>query len=373
MDRFFKSYNHKEISEQFATQSAFSQARLKIKPGAFKELGNDCIDHFYANYPIKKWKGFRLIAIDGSEAFLPKTEETIDKFGQYTTNFMNKTVVLARMSKAYDVLNKINIDAKLVNRKIGEHTLAKQHLEHCGKGDLLLFDRGYPSFDLFRKTLASGCHFCSRVAVSNWSVAKELVESGKKEIIAEINPGNDLKRKYKKQDIDVEAIKCRFVCVELPSGEKEVLITSLLDTEKYPHVIFKELYHLRWDIEESYKKDKHRLQLENFSGKTIIAIYQDFYANILMSNITSILSSCLDDEIDRKTNKTKYKYQLNITTALAKVKETIALIFTRPNIMELIKRLVHMFLSNLSPVRPNRSFERRKDKRKRYHKNYLTL
>jgi len=370
LDRFFKSYNHKELSEKFASQSAFSQARLKIKPDAFAELDDDCIAHFYKNYQIKKWNGFRLIAIDGSEVLLPKTEETIGEFGEYTTNFMNKTVVLARVSKAYDALNKISIDAKLVNRKIGEHALAKQHLEFCGKGDLVLYDRGYPSFDLFRNTLASGSHFCARVAVSNWNIAKRLVESGEKETIAEIKPGKDLQMKYKKQAINVEPIKCRFICIELPSGEKEVLITSLLGQEKYPYDIFKKLYHLRWSVEESYKKDKHRLQLENFSGKSIIAIYQDFYANILMGNLTSILSSGLEDKIDKKT---KYKYQINITTAIAKVKETIALLFTRSNITELIERLIKIFFSNLLPIRPNRSFERKKDKRKRYYKCYLTL
>lgn len=336
-------------------------------------MNDDCVNYFYSNYHIKKWKGHRLIAIDGSQAILPKTVQTINEFGQYTSNRMNKTIVLARISKAYDVLNKVSIDAKLVNLKIGEHALANQHLKFCSKGDLILLDRGYPSFDLFKNILATGSHFCARVPVSNWNVAKQLVESGKKEIIAEIIPGRDLKAKYKKQNVVVKPIKCRFVCVELPSGEKEVLITSLLDSKKYKHPVFKRLYHLRWDIEESYKKDKHRLQLENFSGKTIIAIYQDFYANILIGNITSILSSSLEDEIDKKTNKTKYKYQINITTSLAKVKETIALLFTKSNVIWILSKLIQLFVSNLLPIRPNRSFERNKQMRKRYHKAYLPL
>jgi len=337
------------------------------------ELNNDSVDHFYSNYSIKKWKGFRLIAIDGSQVILPKKDQTINEFGEYTSNRMKKTIILARISKAYDVLNKISIDAKLVNLKIGEHALANQHLNYCGKGDLVLYDRGYPSFDLFRNTLASGSHFCARVTISSWNAAKELVESGKKEIIAEIEPGHELKRRYKKQNVVVQPIKCRFVCVKLPSGEKEVLITSLLDSKKYKYTVFKRLYHLRWDIEESYKKDKHRLQLENFSGKTIIAIYQDFYANILIGNLASILSSSLDGEIDKKTNRSKYKYQINITTSLAKVKESIALLFTKSNILWILDKLIQLFLSNLSPIRPNRFFERNKQKRKRYHKTYLPL
>ncbi len=194
LDRFFKAYNNRLLAEQFVGQSAFSQARLKIKPEAFVELREDSVNHFYSNYDVKKWKGFRLIAIDGSEVILPKTLETMAEFDEYTTNFMNKTIVLARVSKAYDVLNKINLDAKLVNRKIGEHTLANQHLEYCTKGDLILYDRGYPSFDLFMNTLATGSHFCARVAVANWNVAKKLVDSDQKEIIVEIQPGNELKR-----------------------------------------------------------------------------------------------------------------------------------------------------------------------------------
>jgi hypothetical protein len=367
------AYNNKELPEQLVTQSSFSQARKKIKPDAFKELCDDCVNYFYTNYPVKKWNGFRLVGIDGSEAMLPKNEQTIKEYGEYTTNFMNKTIVLTRLSKAYDVLNNLSIDAKLVNRAIGEHSLANRHLEYLGKGDLVLYDRGYPSYDLFKNTLASGCHFCARAAVSNWKIAKKLVKSGKKETIADIMPGHELVKKYKQQGIDYGPIKCRFICIELPTGEKEVLITSLLNMGTYPHEIFQGLYHLRWNVEESYKKDKHRLQLENFSGTSLIAILQDFYANILLGNITSILSSNLDQEINKRHGNTKYKYQINITTALAKVKEILALLFTRLNILELLAKLSNMLLSNIRPVRPDRSFARNKNKRKRYYKCYSPL
>ena len=281
--------------------------------------------------------------------------------------------MLVRLSKAYDVLNEISLDARLCNRKTGEHSLANQHLTTLGQGDLLLLDRGYPSFDLFKNTLASGCHFCARVAVSNWNVAKKLVESGQKEIIAEINPGYKLKRKYKEQNIEYKPFKCRFICIELPSGEKEVLITSLTDIEQYPYELFQGLYHLRWGVEESFKKDKHRLQLENFSGTSPKAILQDFYANILLGNITSILCSGMEKEINEKRKNTKYRYKINFTTAVSKVREVMALLFSRIDIIALLERLCIMFSSNVLPERPGRSFPRNKGKRKRYHRTYPAL
>lgn len=373
LDRFFKSFNDKLLPEQFVTQSAFSQARLKVSAKAFLELIYEVGEFYYANYHIKRWNGFRLLGIDGSSVLLPKTAETIEEFGEYSTSPKNRSVVIARVSKMYDVLNNLSIDIKLVNRKIGEQALALQHLKFCNKNDLILLDRGYPSYELFRGIKASGIHFCARVTVANWGIAKRLVESGQKETVVEIFPSETFLKKHKNENLDAQPIKCRFICIELPSGEKEVLITSLLDKEKYPYDAFEELYHLRWGIEESFKKDKHRLQLENFSGKSIIAIYQDLYANILLGNITAIISSSIEPSKKKKRSNAKHEHQVNMTTALSKVKDTIAIIFTRSNIMKLLEMLVQLIQKNTLPIRPGRSFERNMFRRKQYHRTYLPL
>jgi hypothetical protein len=41
--------------------------------------------------------------------------------------------------------------------------------------------------------------------------------------------------------------------------------------------LFKELYYLRWGIEENYKRLKQWVEIENFSGKSVLSIQQDFY------------------------------------------------------------------------------------------------
>ena len=377
LDRFFQSYNNKDVAERFVTQSAFSQARNKIHPEAFEELNKESVSCFYSEFKVKKWNNFRLVAIDGSEIQLPKNSETIAQYGEYKTNRMDSSAVLARISKSYDVLNNISIDAKLVNRKVGEHSLAKSHLKYTGKNDLFLLDRGYPSFDLFREILSKGGHFCARVPIKNWSIAKELVETGEPEKIALIRPGYNIRTRYKEQNIKVAPIKCRFILIELKNGGKEILITSLLDTIKYPHSIFKNLYHQRWAIEESYKKDKVVLQFENFSGYSVIAIQQDFFATILLGNLTAMIASNLDHEIGVITTKAKYNYQINTTTALSKIKNAIAKLFTKVRVIKIIERLIKAILSSIQPIRPNRSFKRRDRKKHRnhirYYKSYMAL
>ena len=85
-------------------------------------------------------------------------------------------------------------------------------------------------------------------------------------------------------------LKVRFVSVRLPTGELEVLATSLLDEPKYPTQDFLALYHRRWNHETFYGVLKGRLDLENFSGQTPEAVRQDFHATLLLCNLESVLT-----------------------------------------------------------------------------------
>jgi IS4 transposase len=76
----------------------------------------------------------------------------------------------------------------------------------------------------------------------------------------------------------------------LSTGEIEVLVTSLLDSDKYTAQMLKELYHLRWGIETLFGVLKERLRLDNFTGKTVISIKQDFFATLFLVGLESILT-----------------------------------------------------------------------------------
>ena len=90
--------------------------------------------------------------------------------------------------QAYDVLNNLTIDAKLSTYNDNEHNLSLEHTVVFEKGDLALYDRNYASFWLFALLLDKQVNFCARVKVGSWEVAKELSDSGTKEIITEIYP-----------------------------------------------------------------------------------------------------------------------------------------------------------------------------------------
>ena len=376
LDKFYKIINGDELPERQITNSAFCQARKKLSHKAFEELNKEQTKYFYNNVNYHRWNSFRLIAIDGSTLIVPKNEETIREFGEFTHSPKKSTVVIARVSQSYDVLNKITLDSCISPLSEGELDLAARHIKSSSenKNDLYLFDRGYNAFWLFNMILTEGSNFCVRIKVGNWKAAQELIDSSQREMITEIKPSKTTTiRKCKKLGISIEPMTVRFISIDLDNGDKEVLITSLLDIEKYPYELFKDLYQNRWPIEERYKIMKSRIEVENFSGKSTEAIKQDFYALVFTQNLTAILAFPVHEKIIVDNKNKKYDYQINWTQAIAKMKDTIVLLFTRDNIDKVINKLQEHFLNNIQSIRPNRKFPRIPRPKRHYYMAYKSI
>ena len=85
-----ETYLNNMLNEDLITisKSAYSQARDKINYEAFVELCNDIKGQFYKEYDYEKYKGFRLLGVDGSMIILPNNEDIKKEFN--TTNVKNQ-------------------------------------------------------------------------------------------------------------------------------------------------------------------------------------------------------------------------------------------------------------------------------------------
>jgi len=109
-------------------------------------------------------------------------------------------------------------------------------------------------------------------------------------------------------------------------------------------------------IEEKYKQFKCRLEFENWTGKSVCTIFQDFYAKIFVSNLVTWLSRGAQPIVMKKTEKRSLKYDINWAHAFSTYKRFCIRLFF--NTRDLFKNLNHMyntFASNLSPIRPGRT------------------
>nr|WP_247672750.1 IS4 family transposase [Aquimarina sp. MMG016] len=345
------------------SKSAFVQARMKIKPKVFKHLSQALIAEFYTDndLAVKKWKKFRILAIDGSRITLPITEELKQLYGE-TKNQSNTGVVQARCSILYDIENRYVLDGALAPLKQGERALALSHLSYCQKGDLLIYDRGYPSYNFIYQHIINGLDYLMRVKVSFSQLTIDFEKSKKRSKIVSIFPGKNTKLSDKTYTKDTP-IKLRLVRVELPKGQVEILMTSLLDAKKYPNASFKELYRKRWGVETFYDELKNKLKVEHFSGYSNQSIQQDFYTALLISNIQTLLVSEIEDEIITQNQKRKYDYKINMNISYGLLKNRILELFFTENSMEnVVEKIKKLLLEHQVPIRPNRSFKRNSGK-----------
>jgi len=142
------------------TKAALSRARKHLLPSAFVELLQGTNRLFYAQPAgVRRWRGLRLLAVDGSKLVLPNTPEFADHFGVPR----GARQPMALLSALYDVLNRRWLDASLHPYASSERDAVAGHLEQTQVDDLLLYDRGYPAFWLYALHQAQGRAFCMRL------------------------------------------------------------------------------------------------------------------------------------------------------------------------------------------------------------------
>lgn len=356
----FFSYLKEKINKVIdIPASAFTQSRQKLSPDIFVGMNQVLLQEYYTDNQerIRLWKGHRLLAIDGSRATLPYSEKLKAEYG--VTKNQNKTedVVQARVSVLYDVLNELVLEGVLSPQKTGEITLAHKHVKLLEENDLVILDRGYPSFLLAFEILNQKADFLFRCKHGFNNVTKQFMASGNQEAIVKIAPGKDHVSQYPNLTKDTK-IRVRLIKVPLESGETELLMTSLLDNETYPYNCFKELYFRRWNVEIFYNRIKNILVVENFSGLTKHAILQDFYCALFISNVQSLIIDEAQTEVDQKTSGRRYDYKINTSVSLGFMKNKILDLFINKGSQATLEELEKLLVKQIIPIREGRKFNR---------------
>jgi hypothetical protein len=309
---------------------------------------------------------------------LPNHPSVVEEFGIHQFGpKADSPRSLAMASLLYDPLNLLTIDSQIEPYASSEGDLLMKHLDKVNAGDMLLLDRGYPSFWLLFLLKAKGIEFCVRLKEDWWLKVKDFTESSEKERIVTFTlPKKDRAKLKDYPHMQDAEITCRLVKVELESGDKEILCTSLTDCEKYPYSDFEQLYHYRWNEEEAYKLLKCRIELENFSGKTAKAVRQDFHAKVFLMTLCAAYAHPIEERViaEFKADKgRKYGQKINHTNALAMTMDILVPTFIRKKYKEGLEAFDSLVWKTREIVRPGRKNPRNKKPKKPYSMNYKRL
>jgi hypothetical protein len=363
LDQFFGAIEGSPTAVRGAGKAALTQARRKLRSSAFVELSKTAVETFYAagGKAVRRLKSYRVVAIDGTRLRLPAWTEIAAHFGRVDCH-RGQPRAMAQVSLLVDVLNGLILDAAISRRENGEQTLAVDQIEQLGPGDLLVADRNYDAFWLLALARSKGAQFCVRMRCADTRATRreilEFVRSGRRQQRMSLDPGAYTREVCGKEGLGSEPLEVRLVRVELPSGDIEVLATSLLDMQEFSAEEISGIYSQRWGIEEKIKALKGRAVIERFTGKSVQSVEQDFHAKILATNLVQLLIGAAQREIDRSGRKRKHVWKINFTQALSKSKGVVATLLLRVR-RQVIARLLEIFERTLEPVRPGRWFPRR--------------
>ena len=225
--------------------SSICEARQKFAPEIIQEI-NSLItsEYFELNNDNYRWNGRRIFAVDGSTIYLP---HELIKEGYKTIQEENYDPA-GKLSFLYHIGSSL-VTHTVLDRKGDEREIAKQHMQYLLPEDVVIFDRGYFSYEFCLYILSFGVDFVIRFSAGQGT--KEMLDFiNDKDLINDkiitIFPSSNIKSKLSK-NLKSSQIQVRLIRYKI-DNKYYFIVTSLLDNSISPDE-FSILYHDRWEIE----------------------------------------------------------------------------------------------------------------------------
>lgn len=260
---------------------AICKARQKLRPELLRTLLHQASDSFDAQFGAdKRWFGRRVFAVDGSKVNVQRSDELKQAFGVPSDGHCPQVLV----STLFDLVAKVPHDISVAPSASCERMELLGMLSRLRAGDVLVLDRGYPSFEMMRVLIDEGIDFVMRVPIKNYFAAvQELLYSGRDDCRIRIKPP-ERRGMDDHAPVDVRALR-----ILVPDSEPTVLLTSLRRSE-FKRLQIADLYHMRWEVEEFYKLMKSNyLGQGQFHARSAMGVEQEIHAVALFVGITRYL------------------------------------------------------------------------------------
>lgn len=346
---------------QCVTKSALSQARYKLKWKFYEDWNKVLITSAYkgsSGYTLRRYKGFYLYGIDATKVYLVNNAEMCEEFG--TQGNAKVKVAMAQAVCRYDVVNQLCDYAHLGSIHEDELGQALAQVPSLSDKSIGIHDRGHASFALVYYYIIHGKYFLIRCPPTFNTTVKAFVQSGAKSANVTIKGTKAGIERLQAMGVSVNAqttIGLRFVRIELSSGQTEVLMTNL-PRKQFTRKRLSKLYFMRWGIETYFDRLKNKLQIEKFSGHKPQAIYQEFHAMILLSNLHAQFVGFCRKAVQQTNKGRRYEYQTNYNVTLGLLNKKLVAIFLLDKLTEIISTLRLQFIRYVEPIRPDRALPR---------------
>ena len=366
---------HFHFSEETPTNSSFNQRRAQILPEAFEFLFRE----FTAITSMEKlFRGYRLLACDGSDLCIAHNPQDETTYFQSTPD--SRGFNQMHLNALYDLLSRTYVDTVIQPARQENEKRALCDMIDRYQGDskvVFIADRGFESYNVFAHVIEKESFFLVRVKdlestgilsseqmraklpadqesfdetvtiILTRKQTKDVKASPEKYRFLPVNSTFDFLDLYSRQFYE---LKLRILRFPISETVYECIITNL-PPEEFSLDDIRELYHMRWGIETSFRELKYAIGLTHFHSRKLDYIKQEIWARLILYNFCEAITARTVAQISHRPRK--HLYQLNYTRAIHICRFFLSIRKGAPPDVEfLISR-------ELLPVRPGRSDPRK--------------
>lgn len=255
---------------------AFSQARRKLPSAVVHEVLLAAAQLLEEDHGSdSRWHGRRLLAVDGAQRHCRSTPELIHAFGRPPGAHYPGLHVTA----LYDVIAETPVDAVVGPAGSDERGALITVSRSLRPADVVVGDRGYPSFDVFAWLISSGVDFVMRLPLkSTFGPAMEFLADGKKDAVVELK-----RHDHCQCPAEIDSLQVRLVHVERDGDTDPWLLVTSLSGEDFGPELIAEAYTLRWRVEEFFKLlAREYMDQEMFHSKCADGVRQEVFAQMTL-------------------------------------------------------------------------------------------
>jgi hypothetical protein len=221
------------------------------------------------------------MGIDGTTLDLPDTVENARTFGRPTTARAEGAFPQVRLLALCELGTHAICGLSIKPICHGEVSMAGPLLGHLGPGDLLIWDRGFFSYELIRSVCQRGAHLLARVK-SN-TVLRSIRRLADGSYLAKVYP-SETDRRHDTRGLAVRVVEYTHDDPNRPGvGERHRLITDLTNPEDMPAREAPLVYHERWEQELAFDEIKTHLsgRAVPIRSKAPAGVVQEVYGLVL--------------------------------------------------------------------------------------------
>jgi hypothetical protein len=347
-----------------ATDSAYCQNRRKLKPEFFVYLREALVEEFYAACPQQErrlWCGRRLVGCDSSIICLPEGPDIAEAFQRHGNEVPGAGVLQGQTTVCYDLLHRVALSAALHPRQKLSHLLAEHHLMHLQQNDVLIGDREFGDSGIMALLIANQRDFIIRLQRKTLTAVREFMASAAVDETIEVKVSANQRAFCQDRNLP-QRLRVRLVKIDLSSGETEILVTSLSDTQRYSREDLGRAYGYRWNVETYFDWLKNIFEIERFSSAQLQNVLQDFHGIVFLSTFESILSHSAERELQERSQEREVRYSQSVNRAqsYAALLDRVVLLLcdAQCSDQQVVEELHRLMLMKPNLVRPGRNFPR---------------